>query len=157
MVKRSDKEQKIFISYLEQQQLKNTQQRQIILATFLKIEGHLSAEEFFLLLKRKHPNIGYSTVYRTLKVLVGAGLAREIQFSDGITRFEHKYAHPHHDHLVCLSCGESIEFYHPDIEAMQEKIIEKYQFRAEQHKLEIYGYCKKCRNNFKRPNPKLNN
>ena len=141
------KEQELFLTYLGKKQLKNTQQRLVILEAFLAIENHISLEELFWQLKKEYPGIGYSTIYRTLQLLVEAGLAREIQFSDGITRFEHYYAHPHHDHLICLSCGKSIEFYHPEIEALQKNIIRQYQFQAEQHKLEIYGYCKKCLRN----------
>ncbi|MDI6782516.1 MAG: transcriptional repressor [bacterium] len=144
MTKRNRKEQELFIAHLRKQQLKNTQQRQIIMKAFLAIENHISSEELSWQLKKEYPGIGYSTIYRTLRLLVEAGLAREIQFSDGITRFEHYYAHPHHDHLVCLLCGKSIEFYHPEIESLQQKIIRQYQFEPKQHRLEIYGYCKKC-------------
>ncbi|MCX7918787.1 MAG: transcriptional repressor [bacterium] len=134
----------LFISHLGNQQLKKTKQREIILNAFLKREQHITAEELYLQLKPKHPSIGYSTVYRTLKLLTDAGLAREISFSDGITRFEHHYAHPHHDHLICLSCGKSVEFVNSDIESLQELIVREHEFQAENHKLEIYGYCKQC-------------
>lgn len=138
-------ERDIYLKHLGSQQLKNTTQRQIILTTFLKTEKHISAEDLYLQLKKKHPGIGFSTVYRTLKLLVEAGLAHEIHFNDGIMRFEHQYAHPHHDHLICLFCGQSIEFYEPEIESLQEKIVKQYHFQPEQHKLEIYGYCTKCK------------
>jgi Fur family transcriptional regulator, ferric uptake regulator len=144
MKRLSADEQHIYQYHLAQQHLKHTKQRQLILEEFLKREGHVSSEEFYRDLKTKHAFIGYTTVYRTLKLLAAAGLAREISFQDGITRFEHNFAHPHHDHLICLSCGKSIEFCHPEIESLQDKIIKKYQFQPEQHKLEIYGYCKKC-------------
>jgi Fur family transcriptional regulator, ferric uptake regulator len=138
------KEQQLYQYHLAQQQLKHTRQRQLILDEFLKKEGHIGIEEFYQDLKRKYPFIGYTTVYRTLKLLAAAGLAREISFQDGLTRFEHSFAHPHHDHLICLSCGKSIEFCHPGIELLQDKIVKQYRFLPEQHKLEIYGYCKKC-------------
>lgn len=141
----TSKEQDIYQFHLKKQKLKHTKQRQFILNEFLKREGHVSVEEFYHNLKEKYSNIGYTTVYRTLKLLAEAGLAREISFSDSITRFEHNYAHPHHDHLICLSCGKSVEFCHPEIELLQDKIVKKYQFKPKQHKLEIYGYCKKCR------------
>ena len=144
-------EQEIYLNHLGSEQLKNTRQRQLILDAFLKTEQHLTAEEFYEVLRKKHPELGQATVYRTLKLLVGAGLAREVYLSDGITRFEHHFAHPHHDHLVCLSCGNLIEFYHPEIEALQEKIVKQYQFQAEQHKLEIYGYCLKCKKQIRIP------
>ena len=138
-------EQQIYQYHLAQQKLKHTKQRQLILDAFLKREEHVGIEELYRDLKKKSAHIGYATVYRTLKLLAAAGLAREISFQDGITRFEHNFAHPHHDHLICLSCGESVEFCHPEIESLQDKIVKKYQFQPEQHKLEIYGYCAKCR------------
>lgn len=150
----SAKEQQLYHYHLAQQKLKHTKQRQLILDAFLKKEGHIGIEEFYQELKKKYAFIGYTTVYRTLKLLVAAGLAREINFQDKITRFEHNFAHPHHDHLICVSCGQSIEFCHPEIELLQDKIVKKYQFLPEQHNLEIYGYCIKCQQVKSKTKPK---
>lgn len=140
------KEKDIFREYLKKKGLKFTKQREEILIFFLKEEKHLSPEEMFIALRRQlaKGKLGRATVYRTLKLLDECGLAEKVNFGDGLNRFEHKFAHPHHDHLICLSCGKSFEFSNAEIEKLQENVAKGHQFRVTYHRLKIYGYCKKC-------------
>lgn len=145
------KEKDIFREYLKKQGLKFTKQREEILNFFLKEEKHLSPEEMFDALRKQKlaVKIGRATVYRTLKLLSECGLAEKVDFGDGLNRkvitlFEHKFAHPHHDHLICLSCGKSFEFSNAEIEKLQENVAKGHQFRVAYHRLKIYGYCQKC-------------
>jgi Fur family ferric uptake transcriptional regulator len=69
--------QEQFRAYLAKHHLKVTRQRQIILDAFLSSPSHLSAEELYIRLRKKHPNIGYATVYRTMKILAESGIAAE--------------------------------------------------------------------------------
>ena len=80
-----------------------------------------------------------------LKILLDCGLAREIDLADGITRYEHLYNHQHHDHMVCMQCGKSIEFYNSAIETLQDEASEQLGFKVQDHKLQIYGLCRDCR------------
>jgi Fur family ferric uptake transcriptional regulator len=79
-----------------------------------------------------------------MKILADCGLAREIDLADGITRYEHLYNHQHHDHMICMQCGISIEFYNADIEALQDEASEQLGFKVLDHKLQIYGLCRDC-------------
>jgi len=81
-----------------------------------------------------------------MKLLVDCGLAREVDLADGITRYENLYNHQHHDHLICMQCGSSIEFYIEEIEAVQDAASEQLGFKVLDHRLQIYGLCKNCRN-----------
>jgi Fur family ferric uptake transcriptional regulator len=130
--------------YLATQGLRSTSQRDAILKTFIEAGQHLSAEELYVRVKKAHPGIGYATVYRTLKLLAEAGLAEERRFEDGFTRFEHKIADAHHDHLICTGCGSIIEFENDRIEALQQDVASKKGFKIQSHKLEIYGLCAEC-------------
>lgn len=136
---------KIFQDFIAHKGLKSTRQRDIILDTFLSSERHLSIEELYLKLRAKHPGIGYATVYRTLKLFAESGIAREIQFGDGQTRYEHVSEGEHHDHLVCTRCGDITEFENETIEKLQDEIAASHGFMIETHKLELYGQCAKCR------------
>ena len=95
-------------SYLDDHKLKHTRQREAILDVFLSTSGHISSDELYQRVRELHPSIGYTTVYRTMKLLCDAGLAVERNFEDGVTRYE--IPHEHHDHLVCVRCGRIIEF-----------------------------------------------
>jgi Fur family ferric uptake transcriptional regulator len=131
--------------YLSGQGLKYTRQRDEILRVFVEAGKHLSAEELYERVKKTDPRIGYATVYRTLKLLSGAGLAEERRFEDGFTRYEYRTADGrHHDHLICTGCGRIIEFANEQIEALQQSVAKKNGFQVQSHKLELYGLCSDC-------------
>jgi Fur family ferric uptake transcriptional regulator len=137
--------QKAFREFISKKGLKSTRQRDLILDAFLSSARHISIEELYLKLRSKHPNIGYATVYRTLKLFAESGIAREIQFGDGQTRYEHATEGEHHDHLVCTGCGKIIEFENETIEQLQSEVAASHGFLIETHKLELYGLCAACR------------
>ena len=141
-------ERKALAQYLEDHNLKHTKQREAILETFLEVKGHVASEELYQRVKRKHPNIGFTTVYRTMKLLCEAGLANERHFDDGVTRYE--VEHEHHDHLVCVRCGKIVEFECAMIESAQDEIVERYGFRLLRHRHELYGHCPSCRDDRQR-------
>jgi len=131
--------------YLTRHGLKSTVQREIIVNEFLRTKGHLSADELHSRLRVSHSSIGLATVYRTLKILAEAGLAHERRFKDGYSRYE--YTGPdgmHHDHIVCVGCGQVEEFENKEIETLQRQEAEKRHFKMLDHKFEIYGICRQC-------------
>ena len=130
--------------YLSAKGLRSTSQRDAIVKLFMAAGRHLSAEELHERVKKAHTGISYATVYRTLKLLSEAGLAKENRFDDGFTRYEYNSADDHHDHLICTRCGEISEFENDKIEALQLDVAKKKGFKVRNHKLEIYGLCAKC-------------
>jgi Fur family ferric uptake transcriptional regulator len=138
------KEKEIFFDHLKRSGLKRTMQRELILEVFLETEGHSSAEELHHLIRARDPQVGFTTVYRTLKLLAECGLAREERLGDGRTRYEHLYNHQHHDHLICTDCGLLIEFFSEVIENKQDEIATHHRFQATRHSLRIFGICYEC-------------
>lgn len=138
-------ETELFYSYLRQNGLKKTYQKDLILETFLNTEGHLSVEDIYALVKKRDKKVGVVTVFRTLKSLTACGIAREITLGDGLTRFEHSYHHPHHHHIVCTECHRAIEFVCPELEKIQGDIIQRYHFQPIHHRFQTYGICEDCR------------
>jgi Fur family transcriptional regulator, ferric uptake regulator len=138
-------ETELFYSYLRQNGLKKTYQKDLILETFLNTEGHLSVEDIYALVKKRDKKVGVVTVFRTLKSLTACGIAREITLGDGLTRFEHSYHHPQHHHIVCTECHRAIEFVCPELERIQNDIIQKYHFQPIHHRFQTYGICEDCR------------
>ncbi len=138
------KEHKILNRYLKNRGMRQSSSRNLILSVFLNIEKHATADEIYNKVIKKDQSAGRATVYRTMKILTQCNLARKIEFSDGITRYEHKYRHEHHDHLKCNSCGASGEVYNQKIEKLQENMAEKSGFIPQSHTLTIYGICREC-------------
>ena len=137
-------EVRLFHEHIKKSGLKRTAQRDLILDVFLRTEGHVSSEDLYELVKSEDPSIGFTTVYRTLKLLQESGLARDVQYFDGRMLYEHDFKHAHHDHLICTSCGALIEFFSEVIENMQDEIAARHGFRPETHSLRIFGTCSEC-------------
>jgi Fur family ferric uptake transcriptional regulator len=137
--------QAVFADYLARRKLKMTPQRKIILDVFLCESGHLGPQELYDKVKRLDKTIGQATVYRTLKLFSESGLAKEVNFGDGVTRYELKYGSEHHDHLVCERCGATVEVVDPKIEHCQEELAAAHGYTLSSHKMYLYGICPECR------------
>ena len=121
--------------------LKVTHPRTKILDVLQSNPGtHLSADEIHNKLVDHNESIGLATVYRVLTQLELAGLIQKNQFSDNQSSYEIKKQH--HDHLICTKCGKIIEFMNDDLEALQEKISDTYQFRLDSHVMTLFGVCR---------------
>lgn len=137
-------EKRMFLEHIQKKGLRRTAQRELILEVFLRTEDHLASEDLYWLVQKDDANVGQTTVYRTLKLLTDAGLAREVRLGDGRTYYEHHFDHAHHDHMICTECGEVIEFFSAEIERLQDEMADKYNFKPTHHSLRILGICKKC-------------
>jgi Fur family ferric uptake transcriptional regulator len=136
-------EKAVFTAYLAKNRLKRSEQREVILDTFLRSHRHLSVDDLFQLVHKRRPDIGRTTVYRTLKLLQAAGLAQELAL-EGQTRFEREWKREHHDHFICRSCGDIIEFSNPEIERIQDEVAAEIGFTIMGHRHQIYGLCRAC-------------
>jgi Fur family ferric uptake transcriptional regulator len=144
-------ESQIFADYLSRRGLRDTTQRNIILEEFLSREQHISAEDLYNIVKKRDRSIGQATVYRMLKLLCEAGLARGVDFGDGTRHYEHSFGHEHHDHLICTGCGKTLEVLDQALESIQKELAEKNGFCLTGHELYLYGTCPACQNSPKRP------
>ena len=129
--------------------------RQVILEVLNMTEKHLSAEDVYLQVKKIYPNIGLTTVYRTLELLVKMGLVFKFDFGDGRARYELSEGPKgvrHHHHLVCTNCGGAIDytdFIDEEVELLnrtEKGLSKKYNFKITNHLIQFYGLCDSCRN-----------
>jgi Fur family ferric uptake transcriptional regulator len=136
-------ERQVLSAYLTRNRLKRSAQREAILDEFVRAGHHVSVEDLLNIVRRRHPDVGRTTIYRTLKLFREAGLASELVFGNE-ARFEPVWKRDHHDHFVCVSCGEIIEFQSPEIERLQTEIAAGIGFRIEGHRHHIFGRCRRC-------------
>lgn len=126
---------------------KLTPQREVTLKVLLENESdHLSAEDVFMKVKEKYPEIGLATVYRTLELLNELKILDKINFGDGVSRYDLRKegAEHFHHHLVCISCG-SVEEIEEDLLGDVESIVESdFHFKVTDHRLTFHGVCKSC-------------
>ena len=131
-------------AYMLKKGLRSTDQRRLIIETFFRSETHVSIEELLAQVRARDPRVGYATVYRTLKLLAECGVANERRFGDGLTRYELADDATHHDHLICVECGDIVEFEEPRIEDLQDRVASKHGYLLRSHKHELYGICPRC-------------
>jgi Fur family ferric uptake transcriptional regulator len=134
----------LFARYLRANRLRHSQQRELILDTFLSMPPHLTAEDLHREVSGIDPGIGLSTVYRTLRLFCDAGLAKQRHFQEGRSCFEQAVETRHHDHLICTTCGEIVEFECQEIEDLQLQMARKHGFTLTRHRLELFGLCSAC-------------
>ncbi|MEE9441740.1 MAG: transcriptional repressor [candidate division Zixibacteria bacterium] len=135
----------IFNEYIKASGLKGTTQREIILDAFLSTNDHVSVDDLHMILKKLSRKVGYATIYRTMKLIADSGLAREVLFNDGISRFEHTIDSEHHHHLICQKCKKIVEFSSEALDAEEKAIARKHEFETHSHHFKIFGICKDCR------------
>ena len=132
----------------------------VLLGTTLGASTNLDGAYFVLNIPPGHYSlrvsyIGYQTTTMELVVVktdlttridvaIEAGIAGEVDFGERIMRYELKYGHEHHDHLICLKCGKYIEAMDPKIERLQKRLCERFGFIPQKHRMEIFGVCKEC-------------
>src|SRR5690606_37768995 len=118
--------------------LKATYPRLKVLDIFRKGEvRHMSAEDVYRALMTENVEIGLATVYRVLTQFEQAGLLTRSQFDSGKEVFELNEG-DHHDHLVCTNCGRDEEFFVPEIEGRQYKIVKEHDYAITGHALVLY-------------------
>ena len=136
-------EREVLAAYLSRHGLKRSGQRDAILEAFLRAGHHVSVEDLLKIVRRRHPDVGRTTIYRTLKLFKDAGLASELALGNE-ARFEPVWNRDHHDHFVCVACGGIFEFQSAEIERLQAEIAEGIGFRIDGHRHHIYGRCRRC-------------
>jgi Fur family ferric uptake transcriptional regulator len=127
--------------YLASQGLKHSDQRWKIAELILSTGGHLDAQGIVDRVKVKYPEIGAATVYRNLKVLCEARILKEsLNDTHGRVIYE-LFEDDHHDHIVCLDCGEIFEFHNEKMEALQNTVVKGMGFAEVRHRHVVYAKC----------------
>lgn len=134
-----------FKNILKKNTLKFTAQREAILSTLYENPQHFTSENLYMLVKQNHSelSIGIATVYRTLTLLEENGLVSSISLGIQGKKFEMANK-PHHDHLICKSCGKIVEFENNQIEDLQHQIAIENGFVLTDHLMQLYGTCEQC-------------
>jgi Fur family transcriptional regulator, ferric uptake regulator len=132
-------------AWMSERRLPLTPQRLAVAELLLGSNRHLSAEELVGGLAKRGIKVGAATVYRTIDVLLESGLIEERDRGEGFRRFEPKRDLPHHEQLLCTSCGRVEEFREPSLDRMTHRVADAHGFERERHRLVIYGTCGDCR------------
>jgi len=105
---------------------------------------HFTAEELVKDVRAIDPSVARGTVYRTLALLHQTGVVEKHDFHYGPPNYEVTFAKAHHDHLMCIQCGEIIEFQEPRVETIQQDIVKRFGYQLLSHTHKLYGLCQTC-------------
>ncbi len=122
-----------------------TPERYAILDAVLEIQGHFDAESLYYRLITNGVKVSKATVYNTLDILQECGLVSKYRFAENTSRYEKAFGRPHHHHLICLHCGDIIEFVNEKLDKIQEDACSEKNFTAQSSALQIFGSCSRCK------------
>jgi Fur family ferric uptake transcriptional regulator len=129
--------------FLRTKGFKMTQQRELIFRSFFELAEHVSVDELYDKVRKLDRSVGYSTVWRNLKLICKVGLAQEVNIGDGVTRYDRVTRAPH-GHLYCLKCHKLAEFNIADLIESLTALARQSKFTPEGYKVEVQGYCDGC-------------
>ena len=139
--------------FIRSKGLRRTGQRDAILKVVFSKDDHFTADELFERVRRANPDTSRATVYRTLGLLVEAGLLREIDLGDGHKHYDPNFLEkPAHNHLVCIECGRVVEFEDSHIEMLNDCVTRRLGFKPARQSLRIEAHCEQLRLRGRCPN-----
>jgi Fur family ferric uptake transcriptional regulator len=122
-----------------------TPERFAILDAVLHSQGHFDADSLYYRMVTSGIKVSKATVYNTLDLLQECGLVSKYRFAENMSRYEKAFGRPHHHHLICLECGDIIEFVNERLERIQQEVCAEKSFKAQNSTLQIFGICSQCR------------
>ena len=132
-----------FREFLEIRGEKLTEPRRVLVRHIFNSRKHFDADELVRDLHEAGHQVSRSTVYRTLRLLLDAGLLRELRLTNR-SEFEHDYGAPTHDHLHCTSCNRIVEFRNDEVLKLRDALSLAHGFRPSGHRFLISGICAAC-------------
>lgn len=134
-----------FRQHLRERRLAVTRQRLAIAERLFLAEDHPSVEDIAKRVGEHGHQAGTATLYRTLELLVKAGMVVEHDFGEGFRRYEPVAAAAGHDHLICERCGRVVEFANDRLERMLRMTADEQHFHYRRHRADVHGLCADCR------------
>jgi Fe2+ or Zn2+ uptake regulation protein len=124
---------------------KITPQRRAIIRTLIKLEKFPTAHEILDSIRETYPDVGLDTVYRNLNLLTAMGVVNQIGLTGKDTKVFELVNGGHHHHLVCLGCGAAQCLHYCPVNEQELQKAAAAEFQIVGHSLELYGYCRECR------------
>jgi Fur family ferric uptake transcriptional regulator len=124
--------------------LKTSGKQRATLDAVLQSQGHFDVEGLYYRIISNGVKVSKATVYNTLELLRECGLVSKYRFAENTSRYEKAFGRPHHHHMICLLCGDIIEFTNERLERIQEEVATNKNFHVQSTTIQIFGTCQKC-------------
>ncbi|MCC6270107.1 MAG: transcriptional repressor [Microbacteriaceae bacterium] len=123
---------------------RNTWQRATVRSTLDAQNAFVSAQQLHAILREEGTGIGLATVYRALGDLAAGGEADTLQSADGEALYRACTPGQHHHHLICRTCGETVEIEATPVEQWAKVIAAEHGFTQPEHVVDVFGLCRVC-------------
>lgn len=123
---------------------RTTRQRTAVASALARTEGFTSAQDLHDALRHEGESVGLTTVYRHLQALADAGDVDVLRTGDGEAVYRRCAGEAHHHHLVCRSCGATVEVTGPAVERWAESVARQHGYADVSHTVEVFGTCPAC-------------
>jgi Fur family ferric uptake transcriptional regulator len=124
--------------------MSDTRQRVAVREELARDDAFRSAQDVHARLRATGTRIGLTTVYRALQAMAESGEVDVMRQPDGESVYRRCSSDRHHHHLVCRSCGTTVEVDGPAVERWAEKVAAEHGFSAVEHTVEVFGTCSRC-------------
>jgi Fur family ferric uptake transcriptional regulator len=121
-----------------------TRQRAAVSRALSSADGFQSAQALYDAMRRSGESIGLTTVYRHLQALAESGEVDVLRTADGESVYRRCRGEDHHHHLVCRSCGATVEVTGAAVEKWAATVAAQHGFRDVTHTVEVFGTCASC-------------
>ena len=121
--------------------LRPTRQRAAVSGVLDDVDDFRSAQQIHAMLESRGERVGLATVYRTLQSLAQADQVDVLRSADGEAVYRRCSSGAHHHHLVCRTCGRTVEVDGPAVERWAEKVAAEHGFAEVSHTVEVFGTC----------------
>ena len=132
--------------FLQGKGLRRTRQREVIVEAAFSNDEHFTADDLWERSRKIDRTVSRATLYRTLSLLVEAGLLTEIDLGKDVKYYDPNFLeHPHHNHLICVDCDKVVEFSDANISLLEDCITRRLGFRPTKKAIRIEGTCEELR------------
>lgn len=132
--------------FLDERGLRRTAQRQAIIEAAFGTEKHFTAEELLRMAKEREPSVSRATVYRTLPLLCGSGLLKELDLGGDQKHYDPNYSRsPEHNHIICNDCEKIVEFDDEEMRRLESRISHQHGFQLASQNVQLHGTCEQLK------------
>jgi Fur family ferric uptake transcriptional regulator len=124
---------------------RSTRQKRALASALERSDSFCSAQDIYLDLRSRGERVGLTTVYNQLRALVDLGEVDVLKNNEGESLYRQCSSDGHHHHLLCRSCGKTVELEADEVEKWAESVAKRFGFRDISHTVEVVGLCQSCR------------